>query len=390
MAFTNDGYLIVPSGDGGANAFGQDRFTNAQDPTNIMGSVLRIDPLALPNDTRPVGGQHGQYRIDPANWGVTDGNPSTPGETMAFGVRSPYRVTVDRQTNEIYLGDVGEDSREEIDHIVNGGNYGWGAYEGSALVRPSLVSGPSKPSATPPLFELYHNLNGQSESVNVVGGFVYRGNAIPALRGKYVFADTGENEFTQPTNVVEIYYSDPNTTAASTRDDMFQLQVELPSGMHMPDRIWSVAEGADGELYLLIGPSRGDLYTVGPGETDGAILKLVAPSGPPNGLAGDINQDGFVNDMDVAALKAGWYTTGWATPSLKYTHGDLNLDGITDLKDLYLLHTDLLAAGNASGSFSEGWVPEPSTAMLLLASLILLNVRSLCSYRRDRSDRAIG
>jgi glucose/arabinose dehydrogenase len=380
IAFTNDGYLIVPSGDGGGNAFpntsgsafGQDRFTNAQDPTNIMGSVLKIDPLALPGDTRPTGGRIGQYRIDPTNWGATDGDPNTPAETLAYGVRSPYRVTVDRQTNQIYLGDVGEDSREEINRIVNGGNYGWGAYEGSVLVRPAIAPGAGEPPHTPPLFELYHNLSGQSESVNVVGGFVYRGSAIPALQGKYIFADTGESEFTQPTNRVELYYADPNTTATSTRDNLFQLQIELPPGVTMPDRIWSVAEGADGELYLLAGPSRGDLFNVTAGETDGSIYKLIAPTALPNGIAGDINQDGFVNSLDIAALKAGWYTTGHATAYLRYTHGDLNLDGITDIRDMYLLHKALIGAGAGSDAASLfGSVPEPSTLPIALVIALL-------------------
>jgi hypothetical protein len=341
-----------------------------------MGSVLKLDPLALPNDTRPTGGRLGQYRIDPTNWGVTDGNPATPAETLAYGVRSPYRVTVDRQTNKIYLGDVGEDAREEINLIENGKNYGWGAYEGSLLVRPSLAPGAGEPPHTPPLFELYHNLSGQSESVNVVGGFVYRGSAIPALQGKYVFADTGENEFTQPTNVVELYYSDPNTTAASTRDNLFRLQIELPPGTSMPNRIWSVAEGADGELFLLAGPSRGDLFTVSAGETDGSIYKLLPPTAQPNGIAGDINQDGSVNNLDILALKAGWYTTGHATAYLKYTHGDLNLDGITNIYDLYLLHKALIGMGSGS-SDSLGSVPEPSSvsALLLLLPMILRSRR---------------
>lgn len=391
IAFTNDEYLVIPSGDGGGNAFpntegnafGQDRFTNAQDPTNIMGSVLRIDPLALPGDTRPVGGQNGQYRIHPENWGVTNGNPNIPGETMAYGLRSPYRVSVDLLTNDIFIGDVGESSREEISLITNGGNYGWGAYEGSLLVRPALAPGTGEPPHTGPLFELYHNLNGQSESVNIVGGFVYRGSEIPALYGKYIFADTGENEFTQPTNVLELYYGDPNTSAASTRDDLYQLQIELPPGVNMPDRIWSIAEDEAGELYLLVGPSRGDLFTVGPGETDGGIMKLIAPSGPPNGIAGDVNQDGEVDNLDLLAMKAGWYTTGHATSYLKYTHGDLNFDGITNLQDLFLLHEALLAFNSSSSQGDvRSVVPEPSLTATVIISIIICS--ALIKSRRIR------
>jgi hypothetical protein len=383
IAFTKDEYLIIPSGDGGGNAFpntegsafGQDRFTNAQDPTNIMGSVLLIDPLSLPGDTRPTGGQNNQYRIHPDNWGLNDGNPDTPGETFAYGVRSPYRVTVDRLEGHIYIGDVGESAREEIIRVENGQNHGWGAYEGSLLVRPELVPGPGEPPHAQPLFELYHNLGGQSEAVNVVGGFVYRGSAIPALQGMYVFADTGESEFTQPTNVVDLYYGDPNSSNLSSRDDLYKLQVELPAGTSLPDRIWSIAEDELGELYLLVGPRRDDLFQLSPGETDGAILKIIAGSGPPNGIAGDINQDTFVDAADIAALKAGWYTTGHPTPYEQYIHGDLNFDGITNILDLYLLHEALLAAGQpgALADFPGHAVPEPAAggavACLLLAAL---------------------
>jgi hypothetical protein len=210
-----------------------------------------------------------------------------------------------------------------------------------------------------------------------VGGFVYRGSQIPALQGKYVFADTGENEFTQPTNVVELYYGNPATGGISTRDDLFKLQIELPIGLNMPDRIWSIAEDAVGELYLLVGPSRGDLFVVGPGETDGGIYKLVVPTGAPNNLAGDINQDGMVDQNDVLALKAGWYTTGHATPFLQYTHGDLNFDGITNLLDLYLLHDALLAAGQSSGVEElSGQVPEPTGIALVIFGWLG------CFYRR--------
>ena len=387
LAFTPDEYLIVPSGDGGGNAFpntqgnafGQDRFTNAQDPTNVMGSILRIDPLSLPDDTRPTGGQLGQYRIHPDNFGVVVGNPDIPGETFAYGVRSPYRVSVDQVTGEIFIGDVGESAREEIIKVANGSNHGWGAYEGSLLVRPGLVPGPGEPAHTPPLFELYHNLNGQSESVNIVGGFVYRGSALPALQGMYVFGDTGESEFTQPTNVVDLFYGDPQSTSDSTRDDLYQLQIELPPGMGLPDRIWSIAEDELGELYLLVGPSRADLFQVGPGETDGGIYKIVPGAGPPNGIAGDINQDGSVDELDILALKGGWYTTGHTSVYEQYTHGDLNFDGITDLRDLYLLHEALLAGGQDPGALAEATprvVPAPTNCgMLLLLVLGAIGAR---------------
>jgi glucose/arabinose dehydrogenase len=388
MAFTPDEYLILTSGDGGGNAFpntsgeafNQDPPTNAQDPRNIFGSILRIDPLAVPNDTRPTGGRLNQYYIHPNNFGFTDGNPDTHAETFAYGFRSPYRINVDEVTARIFIGDVGQGSREEINIVQNGGNYGWGAYEGTRLNRANLVPETGEPPAQGPLFELYHNLNGQSESVNVVGGFVYRGTAIPALQGMYVFADTGENEFTQPTNVLDMYYGDPNSSNASTRDELFQLQLELPPGVSLPDRIWSIAEDEAGELYILVGPRRDDVFNLSPGETDGAIYKLVASSVVPNGIVGDVNQDGFVDADDILSMKVGWYTAGHLTPLDQYTHGDLNFDGITDLRDMYILHEALLSAGGAGADAAGSNVPEPSA--LAVSLLALLNVFAELRRRR--------
>jgi hypothetical protein len=135
MAFGPDETLYLTSGDGGGNAFpntsgaafNQDRWTNALDPRNLFGSILRIDPLDLPNDTRPRGGVHQQYRVPTDNIGFIDASADTPIETYAYGFRSPYRINVDRQSGQVFVGDVGESDREEINRVINGGNYGWGA-----------------------------------------------------------------------------------------------------------------------------------------------------------------------------------------------------------------------------------------------------------------------
>lgn len=384
LAFDSVGNLLVTSGDGGGNAFpntdgaanGQDRATNSQDPTNIFGSILRIDPLDLPNDTRATGGVNNQYRIPSDNFFATDSDPDTPAEFFAYGFRSPYRLTVDTQTDRVFIGDVGEASREEISLVTNGGNYGWGGLEGTRVNNGTLAANADNP--IDPLFELYHNLGGQSEAVNVVGGFVYRGTAIPELQGKYIFADTGEDEFTQSTNILDLFYGDPNSSNASTRDDFFRLQLELPDGL--PDRIWSIAEDENGELLLLVGPQRIDLFDLSPFETDGGIWRILpAVSLPLNGIAGDVNQDGFVNgdgtdlvtDDDVAAFVAGWLSSGHETTFEQFTKGDLNLDGITDLSDWILLkanHED--GALLSLGALLSSRVPEPSALGSVLFILL--------------------
>lgn len=400
MTFDANENLVISSGDGGGNAFpntdggafNANRFENSQNPQNIFGSILRIDPLTIgPGEDRATGGVNNQYYIPNDNFGANDGDPLSPGETFAYGFRSPYRINTDSLTGDIYIGDVGEGSREEISKVVNGWNYGWGAYEGTQLSRPELV--PTPDDTIPPLFELYHNLGGQSESTNIVGGFVYRGSDIPALQGRYIFGDTAENNGGQPTNVLDLYYGDPNSTDASSRDDLFRLHLELPAGEVLPDRVWSIAEDEAGELYLLVGPDRLDLFDRSPGETDGGIWKLTAAQLMLNGIAGDINQDGLVNGNglgpvesdDVSAFLANYNALGFSSAFDSVTHGDLDFSGRTDVLDwiiLYQNHEN--AAGlNLQHLLAGNQVPEPgSLAFMVLAAAV--GYRGL-SLQRPRS-----
>jgi hypothetical protein len=225
-----------------------------------------------------------------------------------------------------------------------------------------------------------------------VGGFVYRGAAIPQLQGKYIFADTGEDTGGQPTNQVDLYYGNPTSTNASSRDDLFRLQIELPDGVSLPDRIWSIAQDEVGELYLLVGPDRFDLFQRTAGETDGGIWKLTAPLFVLNGIAGDVNQDGFVNGNglgpissdDVSAFIAGYATIGRQSAYSKYTHGDMNFDGATDIRDWYILvHNYPSATGlDLASLLNQPVVPEPCSLTSALSGIALLFA---CSDRRRRS-----
>lgn len=241
------------------------------------------------------------------------------------------------------------------------------------------------------MFELYHNLNGQSESTNIIGGFVYRGSALPQLTGRYIFADLGENNGGQPTNVVDLFYGNPATNGTSAHDDMFRFVIDS-GGQPLPQRIYSIAQDEDGELYVLGGPDRFNFNN----GTDSVIYKLVAPAGSPNGIVGDVNQDGVVQGNglgspatdDLSAFRAGWYTTGHATTFDKYTHGDLNLDGSTNLADYYLLHTAYLGAGGSAADIDRALgVPEPSTWIMALAGACAL---ALHGSRRRRAPSTCG
>ncbi|MEE4383194.1 MAG: PQQ-dependent sugar dehydrogenase [Pseudomonadales bacterium] len=172
LAFGPDGHLYVALGDGGS-AGDPDR--NGQDPSTLLGSLLRLDvrpadpalPYAVPVDNPFVG----RTGFAPELW--------------AFGLRNPFRFSFDRQTGELWLGDVGQGAREEIDLIVRGGNYGWRRFEGTLLYDAGEALGGGVPH-TPPLFEY-----GRDAGVSVIGGYVYRGTRHASLFGRYLYTDFG-------------------------------------------------------------------------------------------------------------------------------------------------------------------------------------------------------
>jgi glucose/arabinose dehydrogenase len=169
LAFDPNGYLLIALGDGNF----KDPLGNAQSLTSPFGKLLRIDPT--PTGSRP-------YTIPPDN--PYPGRDDVLPEIYALGLRHPWRYSVDRLTGDIWLGDVGQYRREEIDFLPGDGeggvNFGWNALEGTMR-----FTGPPLPDTTPPLFEYAHDQG----RCAVIGGYVYRGSAIPNLAGAYVFAD---------------------------------------------------------------------------------------------------------------------------------------------------------------------------------------------------------
>src|SRR5581483_8357364 len=141
-------------GDGGS---GGDPQGNGQNPRAILASMLRFDP---------------------------DATPWTP-EIWAKGLRNPWRFSFDRETGDLWIGDVGQDAWEEIDYVPAplhaGLNFGWNAYEGT---HPYAGGDAPSSALTAPVAEYSHD-----DGCSVTGGYVYRGQAIPALRGAYLYAD---------------------------------------------------------------------------------------------------------------------------------------------------------------------------------------------------------
>jgi glucose/arabinose dehydrogenase len=179
LVFGPDGYLYIGLGDGGK---GGDPQGNAQNLAALLGSILRIDV-----DHQDAGLA---YAIPKDNPFVDV--PGARGEIWAKGIRNVWRVTFDPATGVCWAADVGQNEWEEIDIIRKGGNYGWNAREGlhpyhdkaKAKFKPGrgyvAASGPY----IEPILEYHHNV-GKS----ITGGYVYRGKRVPALEGKYLYAD---------------------------------------------------------------------------------------------------------------------------------------------------------------------------------------------------------
>ena len=170
LAFGPDGFLYIGLGDGGS---GGDPRGNGQNRGTLLGSILRIDVDGPPDPGRA-------YRVPPDNPFV--GDPDARPEIWAYGLRNPWRFSFDPATGELWAGDVGQNEREEVDRVVRGGNYGWNVMEAGRCFRPPEGCDPNAFEA--PVAEYDH---GEGESVT--GGAVYRGAALPALDGVYVFGD---------------------------------------------------------------------------------------------------------------------------------------------------------------------------------------------------------
>lgn len=165
-----DGYLYIPTGDGTCCG---DPFLSAQDSLSLRGKILRIDVSSLP------------YTIPPDNPYV--GASSALDEIWAMGLRNPYRSSIDRETGDFYIADVGQDTWEEVSFVPstsNGGvNFGWPTIEGRHCYNPS--SNCDSSGLQFPIAE-YQHLGG---FCSVTGGYVYRGCGMPGLQGYYMFGD---------------------------------------------------------------------------------------------------------------------------------------------------------------------------------------------------------
>ncbi|MCH8006496.1 MAG: PQQ-dependent sugar dehydrogenase [Planctomycetes bacterium] len=307
----NDGYLYIATGDGGNFCDmgpGHSSGGNAQDITNnLLGKMLRI----VPSTTPAVGG----YLVPADNpfVGITGDD-----EIWAYGLRNPWRASFDRDNGDLYIGDVGQDAREEIDFqrgVSPGGeNYGWKCMEGNGC---STASGCGAPfgctcfsaSLTDPIHDYTHIPPPPPTGFvcAVTGGYVYRGCSIAGLSGTYFFADFCGGAIWSFRVVGGLVTEFVNRTP----------ELSPSSGNFTVNQVVSFAEDERGEMYIV---------DQGSG-SDGQIFKIVGV------CLTDVNGDGVTNVLDLIALLLDFGQTVCATT-------DINEDGVVNVLDLIELLLD--------------------------------------------------
>ena len=442
IAFRSNGELYVTVGDGTASALSTTGYRKqyAQNLDEAYGKVLRFSPD--PSAFLPGGGTVGVGRVSAnGQYSISAANPFYDGsnadddldEVYANGLRSPYRINVDPHNEDFaWVGDVGEGSREEVNRIVPGGNYGWGVREGTIAAPTSggvaeIVGNPARD----PWFEYSHSnrarVRGEAGGgISVIGGFVYTGAELGAgLHGQYVGGELG-NYFDGGNNLSRLFYGNPNI-GGDTQDPSLVLLDPTSStynnlsfgSEYLPNLITTIGQDLHGELWVLgvdgtgvPGIDEGDGL---PGQLIVARIRGVAPA-----MSGDFNADGVYDCQDLDRLTAevvagqdplffdldadgsvgvgdvdAWLVeaaaaNGFAGP---YLPGDGNLDGVVDLSDFNIWNSqkfqpqsgwcrgDFNTDGLIDGSDFNVWnmhkfqalgpvaLPEPPSAIGLWFSL---------------------
>lgn len=211
LLFGRDGYLYLSTGDGGSAG---DPHRNGQNLGSLLAKILRIDV-----DHAESGRAYGIPSDNPFL-----AHPGARGEIWAYGLRNVWRMSFDRATGDLWAGDVGQDRWEEIDLVRRGGNYGWNLREGKHLFAPGNAAVP----LLEPVVEYGHDVG-----ASVTGGYVYRGERLPELRGAYLYADyvTG--------TVWALRYAGGRVVSNTVL-------------VHQPKNIASFGEDAAGEVFLLV------------------------------------------------------------------------------------------------------------------------------------------
>ena len=250
MSFDTNGYLMISIGDAGdANDTGNGHglIGNGQDPSNIWGSIIRID-------LNGVNSANGKYGIPLDNPFINDSNKLD--EIYAYGFRNPWTFSLDPASGVIYSADSGQDLVQEVNIVEKGKNYGWRTKEGSFLFDPqtgligSINNFTNVNNYVDPLVEYDHDQG----YANVIGGHVYRGESIPSLVGSYICGDYGAIF----SNSGSLFYID------ATSNILKRIKIGVDNRALTTD-VRGFSFDSDGELYFVgNGPSSASLFKIVP------------------------------------------------------------------------------------------------------------------------------
>ena len=321
IAFGPDGYLYLSVGDGGG---GGDPQGNAQNLSNIFGKILRIDVnLDGNNPTSP----NGRYEIPSDNPRV---GKSGMDILYAWGIRNTWKFSFDQPTGRLWAGDVGQGSREEVNLITKGGNYGWNRFEGNNIYDSgtSLVTTPD----IKPVFSYNHSNN----DVSITGGYVYRGasnNSV--LQGKYIFGDYVSGR------VFSLDYD--ASTGSATSTTLFRTDGLYISSFALDHsgEIYFSSYGTDAQIYKIVGGNTQEPDVV---EVDGVgywnefldgtngVIDAIAVNDGKTFIAGQFTTVGEqnVNNVAVYENETGWGSLGGGA------NGRVSAIAITDNGNVYV------------------------------------------------------
>ncbi len=363
--------LYVSIGDGGGGDDNEPGHTsgigNGQDASNRLGALLRVDvsgtdfnrTFSVPSDNPFVG------------------DASRDPTIAAYGLRNGFRASFDRDTGDFYIGDVGQNRREEVNLMPAGQlgyNFGWRNREGYIATPTGGVGGPKPADNADPIFDYAHSEESAGLGTpgtgdrpilgrSVTGGYVYRGDDLgPNFQGKYIFGDFVSGR---------ILALDLTGTGGLNQigdfDNLEDLDLDFQdiTDLVYPDfppqgLLASFGEDADGELYAAT--------------FDGNIRRLTF-----NKLPGDANFDLTVSILDFAILRANF----GRSDGVRFQDGDFNDDGTISILDFAILRANFGAVSAIEAATMDAWyasvVPEPTVALPAVAGLLLLRRRRLAA-----------
>ena len=341
----SDGFLYVASGDGGGS---NDPNDNGQNLSTLLGKMLRID---VTDDDFP-GDADLNYAVPAGNPYADDGDANTLDEIWAYGLRNPFRAGFDSATGDLYIGDVGQNAREEVNAQPAGHpggiNYGWRLREGTIATPTGGVGGPKPQDAVDPIYDYPHG-SGPTEGSSVTGGAVYRG-PVSELQGQYIFGDYIFDNLWS----LEFDGSDPSTHDGTNYVNFTNRTDDFVPNAGTIANMTCFGTDADGNMYIT------DLV-------DGELFMIV--------VIGDADFDGDVDIADLSLLADNWD----ASVGMTWSDGDFDDDGDVDIEDLSLLASNWEAGVPATAAH----IPEPATiGILALGGVLLLGRR-----RRQTSPR---